>query len=121
MRSLLRRLADGVVTALEQDRAGHFPWIAPPIDGSRGDGFLGRLVLTQIPEMIEPARLQVGLRGRDVGQRRFGQDSSVTSSTLQSTTSWMKLMFLYSPEATREITSRRVTSGSTTASRPRRP
>src|SRR6201995_118629 len=33
----------------------------------------------------------------------------------------MKLILVYSPEAIRAITSRRVTSGSTTASRPRRP
>jgi hypothetical protein len=33
----------------------------------------------------------------------------------------MKLTFLYSPEMMREMTSRRVISGSTTASRPRRP
>jgi hypothetical protein len=40
--------------------------------------------------------------------------ASVTSSTEFSMISWMNEMFLYSPEAMREMTSRLVISGSTT-------
>jgi hypothetical protein len=47
--------------------------------------------------------------------------SSVTSSTAESAISWMKLILAYSPDEMREMTSRRVISGSTMASRPRLP
>jgi len=80
---------------------------------------LCRLVPSQIPRVIEIAGLQIGFGRREVGTAASLRMSAVTSSTKESAISWMKLIFRYSPDATREITSRLVISGSTTASRPR--
>jgi hypothetical protein len=78
-------------------------------------------VFAHIAGVIEAVGLQIRAGRPDFGKRRFARISAVMSSTAQSAISWMKLMFLYSPDMTREITSRRVISGSTMASRPRRP
>ena len=71
--------------------------------------------------MIEAVRLQIDVLDRDFGQRGFRQDVLGDVLDPRTAISWMKLILLYSPEATRETTSRRVISGSTMASRPRRP
>jgi len=78
-------------------------------------------MLAQIVDMIELVRLQIGARGVDVGQGRFAQYAGGDVLDREIRDFMMKLMFLYSPDAIRETTSRRVISGSTTASRPRRP
>ena len=71
--------------------------------------------------MIETAGLQIGAIRLDLGQGGSASISAVMSSTAEPSISWMKQMLLYSPDATRATTSRRVISGSTMASRPRRP
>jgi hypothetical protein len=77
-------------------------------------------VFAQVANVIEMAGLQVGARRTDVGQGRFAED--LGGDVLdRAAISWMKLIFLYSPDAIREMTSRLVISGSTMASRPRRP
>ena len=64
------------------------------------------LVLAQVADVIELAGLQIGAGRADVGQCRLGENSAFTSSTEQPANSWIKLIFLYSPEATRETISR---------------
>lgn len=83
---------------------------------------LSRLMLAEIAGMVEAVGLQIGAPSVGIsGNAASARISSVMSSTERSAISWMKLMLLYSPDAMRETTSRRVISGSTTASRPRRP
>jgi len=78
-------------------------------------------VLAQIPRVIEARRLKLSAGRGNLGEGGFRQNLLGEVLTAQSAISWMKLMLLYSPEAMRETTSRRVISGSTMASRPRRP
>jgi hypothetical protein len=78
-------------------------------------------VLAQIPDVIETRRLKLGAEVVISGTAASLRISSVTSSTALSATSWMKLRLAYSPDEMREMTSRRVISGSTMASRPRLP
>jgi len=78
-------------------------------------------VLAQIPDVIETRGLELGAEVVISGMAASARISSVTSSTLRSAISWMKLILAYSPDEMREMTSRRVISGSTMASRPRLP
>jgi hypothetical protein len=75
-------------------------------------------VLAKIADVIEMAGLRVGVRGADVGQGRLVENPG---GDVLDRASWMNLIFLYSPDAIREMTSRLVISGSTMVSRPRRP
>jgi len=77
-------------------------------------------VLAKIADVIEMAGLQVGVRGADVGQGRLAENLGGDVLDRAIRDFWMKLIFLYSPDAIREMTSRLVISGSTMASRPRR-
>jgi hypothetical protein len=79
------------------------------------------LVFAQVADVIELLGLHVRARRVDLRQGRFAQNLGGDVLDRAICASWMKLMFRYSPDATREMTSRLVTSGSTMASRPRRP
>jgi hypothetical protein len=78
-------------------------------------------VFAQVANVIEMTSLQVGTCRADVGQGRLAENLGGDVLDRASAISWMKLIFLYSPDAIREMTSRLVISGSTMASRPRRP
>jgi len=79
-------------------------------------------VLAKIADVIEMAGLQIAARRADLRQGRLAEDlgGDVLDRAIRAI-SWMKLILLYSPDAIREMTSRLVISGSTMASRPRRP
>jgi hypothetical protein len=78
-------------------------------------------MLAQVAGMIETVGLQARTAGRNCGQCRLSQNigGDVLDRRIDDLVNEAEL--LYSPEATREMTSRRVISGSTMASRPRRP
>jgi hypothetical protein len=81
-------------------------------------------MLAQVAGMVETVGLQIRqIRacGGNFRQRGFRQDVGGDELDRRIGDLVIKLMFRYSPDATREITSRRVISGSTMASRPRRP
>ena len=77
-------------------------------------------MLAKIANMIGPNGLQVDMLWLDLGQGGLGEDV-VGNVLYRQIDDLVKLMFRYSPEATRATTSRRVISGSTMASRPWRP
>ena len=62
-------------------------------------------VLAQVAEVIEMAGLRIGATRADVGRAASLKISNVMSSTEELAISWMKLTFLYSPDAIRETTS----------------
>jgi hypothetical protein len=78
-------------------------------------------VLTQIAGVIEAESLEVDFFGRDPGQGSLSEDrlGHVFDRILHDFLDERDIPIY--PEATREMTSRLVISGSTTASRPRRP
>jgi hypothetical protein len=78
-------------------------------------------VFAHIAGVIEAAGLQIRAGRPDFWKRCFGEDLSgnVVDRTIGDFMDEADV--LYSPDMTREITSRRVISGSTMASRPRRP
>ena len=69
-------------------------------------------MLAQVAGMVEAAILQIGAAGGDLGEGGLRQNilSDIVDRAVDD--------LLYSPDATRETSSRRVISGSTTASRP---
>jgi hypothetical protein len=79
------------------------------------------LVLAEIAGMIEAAGLQIGSGDRDFGNCCLRQNLGGNIVDRSIGDFMNEADVLYSPDATRAMTSRRVISGSTTASRPRRP
>ena len=78
-------------------------------------------MLAKIAHVIEMAGLQIGIRRADIRHCGLAQDIGGDIFDRRIRDFMDKLTFLYSPDATREMTSRLVISGSTMASRPRRP
>jgi hypothetical protein len=79
------------------------------------------LVLAQVADVIELAGLQIGTGRADLGQRRLGENfgDDVLDRAISD---FVDEADISAPaEAMREMTPRPVTSGSTIASRPRRP
>jgi len=78
-------------------------------------------VLAQVAGVIEPERLEIDIVRRDLGEGGLSQDrfGHVLDRTLHDLVDERDVAVF--PETTREMTSCRVISGSTIASRPRRP
>jgi hypothetical protein len=78
-------------------------------------------MLSQIPRVIEIARLQVGVGRRDVGRGGFAENVGGDIRNRVIGDFMDEADILVFADITREITSRLVISGSATASRPRLP
>ena len=68
-------------------------------------------MLAQVAGVIEPDGLQIRLFSFDRGEGGLGENLRGDVLNRRTGDSWMKLIFLYSPEVMRETTSRRVISG----------